>query len=689
MFFCNTCGSEIKIPVGICPVCGSPTPYDNASKPQAGRQPAAQNVVFEPEMPTTVIPPEDIPDLMQSEYGMMGGPSGSQSMGRPGGQPGASAMGRPGGQPGASAMGRPGGQPRTSSMGRPGGQPGTSAMGRPAGQPGTSAMGRPGGQPGTSAMGGPAGQQIPPVMGRTANRTGTSQTGRNTKQSGTSPSGGGRDNASTGGGNTGQAAPLRSGNGKDPSGEKQGLPWGKIILISLLVAGCLAGGFFGVRALLKKDEPKEKGRFGSEFGSRETTEAASVEKAGTIVIALDKNFLDRIGDVSGIKGTAEKGTEKKEFSFNEKGEAELELEEGTWKITVEAEGYQPYTFEQIVMVDAPVVMENFELTDTKGNLTLSLDAGILTDIEDTTEVSCVATKGKIEKEYSFASDGTLFLRLDPGDWNLRIECEDYDAYEMQVTAKAGEKTEQTVTLKPKDLARVQLSDLYMQKHPDYQDYSVRAFDYYDFTRNITFETTFNKKGKMKLELPAGDWLLVLGTKEHLKELRPEGGGYQFIEGMDDTFSTYENYNTYLISVTEETIRDKKVLDLVFPYSCYVEGYDEGILIVYADGSFRLGSRSSDTWSKGRFTDFEIKVNEQENTSNEQEIREYLHVIYSMKVESVESNSFGITAGKEYHIETESSHYRSLVDEYPGGGGSMHYLTEADGTWLFGMAAGQY
>ena len=179
MFFCKTCGSEIKIPVGICPVCGSPTPYDNASEPQAGRQPAAQNVVFEPEMPTTVIPPEDIPDLMQNEYGMMGGP---------------------------------------------------------------------------------AGQRIPPVMGRTANRTGTSQTGRNTKHSGTSSSGGGRDNASTGGGNTGQAAPLRSGNGKDPSGEKPGLPWGKIILISLLVAGCLAGGFFGVRALLKKDEPKETER---------------------------------------------------------------------------------------------------------------------------------------------------------------------------------------------------------------------------------------------------------------------------------------------------------------------------------------------------------------------------------------------------------------------------------------------
>ena len=35
MYYCNACGYEMKIQVGICPVCGSPTGYTDAPELQA------------------------------------------------------------------------------------------------------------------------------------------------------------------------------------------------------------------------------------------------------------------------------------------------------------------------------------------------------------------------------------------------------------------------------------------------------------------------------------------------------------------------------------------------------------------------------------------------------------------------------------------------------------------------------
>ena len=50
MYYCNACGYELKIQVGICPVCGSPTGYTDAPELQAkyrekGRIPIFDEVV--------------------------------------------------------------------------------------------------------------------------------------------------------------------------------------------------------------------------------------------------------------------------------------------------------------------------------------------------------------------------------------------------------------------------------------------------------------------------------------------------------------------------------------------------------------------------------------------------------------------------------------------------------------------
>ncbi len=74
----------------------------------------------------------------------------------------------------------------------------------------------------------------------------------------------------------------------------------------------------------------------------------NLPKTGTLLITLEKGFLEQLGDPSVLSGSAEKDGETVPFSFDKDGNAKLELTEGTWTISIEADGYEAQEFKETV-----------------------------------------------------------------------------------------------------------------------------------------------------------------------------------------------------------------------------------------------------------------------------------------------------------------------------------------------------
>lgn len=473
----------------------------------------------------------------------------------------------------------------------------------------------------------------------------------------------------------------------------------KIVLLVVLLAGLVVGGIFGIRALMKDKDP-EKGGVSSSgdstdkgSGEKGETEVAK-EQNGTLAIVLDQAFLDQIGDCSKIQGTAEKDKEKKTFSFDAKGKAELQLPEGTWKVTIEADGYQTFSMEKKITAGKMETAEKISMEATVGFVDLALDAEMMKGLSDVTAVCCVASNGVDKEEYSFEKDGKLHLSLDPGKWTLRVECEDFDAYEEEVSVERGKTASKDVALQQKEITILQFGDLYKQYHPDYASYSLKAYQPEDYNTIISAEKNFDENGRLKLELPVGRWVLVVGTADELAKVKAaKDNDYEYMDGLPESPTIYEKQRKFLIEVTEESIKNRTAIELTFPMDCCCWS-DDGSgnkLVVFADGTFSVETNDSTSLVNGKFTDFKVTKNEEEDRKDDEWESHSVDLIFTVKLESVGSNSYGLQQGNNYYFDIAESHGHPVnPDEYfVGGGGEKGYLMSEDGRIIIGYAAGQY
>ena len=274
-------------------------------------------------------------------------------------------------------------------------------------------------------------------------------------------------------------------------------------------------------------------------------------------------------------------------------------------------------------------------------------------------------------------DGTAF-------WSIYY-CKEADGTPAQVSGEAKDPGETQDSGEAKEGETVlQLSALFKQYHSDYQTLSVRAFNRKDVSRSVTSETPFDANGKLNMNLPEGDWIVVLGTPDKLKNMN-HVTAYRGSDGWNGLLRDEGDYSslsdTYLISVTKESIQSKKETVLEFPYACSLEycenfapketKYDGGKMLIYADGKLVIEEGDSDrVLLEGRFTDMQLD-------------EEGDHFGCRMKLEEIGSNTLKLKKGDEYKI------YIYTIEGDGGGqyGGWGHYIKNSSGDELYGNGAG--
>ena len=107
---------------------------------------------------------------------------------------------------------------------------------------------------------------------------------------------------------------------------------------------------------------KNRGGDSSEIRNQMKKEIAENQaKTGSLKLVLDPGFFIKIGDATKIKGTATRDGDKKPFTFNADGTAQVELEEGTWTITLEADGYEVLSITKEIRAGETGMEENISL----------------------------------------------------------------------------------------------------------------------------------------------------------------------------------------------------------------------------------------------------------------------------------------------------------------------------------------
>ncbi|MBR0145738.1 MAG: S8/S53 family peptidase [Eubacterium sp.] len=107
---------------------------------------------------------------------------------------------------------------------------------------------------------------------------------------------------------------------------------------------------------------KNRGGDSSEIRNQMKEEIAENQaKTGSLKLVLDPGFFIKIGDATKIKGTAARDGDKKPFTFNADGTAQVELEEGTWTITLEADGYEVLSITKEIRAGETGMEENISL----------------------------------------------------------------------------------------------------------------------------------------------------------------------------------------------------------------------------------------------------------------------------------------------------------------------------------------
>ena len=276
-------------------------------------------------------------------------------------------------------------------------------------------------------------------------------------------------------------------------------------------------------------------------------------------------------------------------------------------------------------------------------------------------------------------DGTAF-------WSIYY-CRETEGTPAQVSGEAKDPGETQDSGEAKEGETVlQLSALFKQYHSDYQTLSVRAFNRKDVSQSVTSETPFDANGKLNMNLPEGDWIVVLGTPDKLKNMN-HVTAYRDSDGWNGLLRDVGDYSslsdTYLISVTKESIQSKKETVLEFPYACSLEycesfapketKYDGGKMLIYADGKLVIEEGDSDrVLLEGRFTDMQL-----DEEGDQFGCR--------MKLEDIGSNTLKLKKGDEYKI-----YIYTIYFEDDGGGqyaGWGHYIKNSSGDELYGNGAG--
>ena len=171
---------------------------------------------------------------------------------------------------------------------------------------------------------------------------------------------------------------------------------------------------------------------------------ANQPKEGTLEVELDAEFLGKVENVAQIKGTATKDGVTVPFSFGADGTAKLELEAGTWEITVESDGYEPFSFEKTIVAGEVAAGEKVSLKYKERYVTVHLNGAyerqsyLVFDYESGEQKNSVFYLTEADKDNDrqivFDKDENVKLEITPGEWRIEATCSGHwDSWYFYIT----------------------------------------------------------------------------------------------------------------------------------------------------------------------------------------------------------------------------------------------------------------